>query len=43
MLESIPPRNSQLETHRNGELGVGLGVGARIIRIDFPMPPKLIK
>jgi len=35
MLESTPSRNSQLETHPTMSRGVGLGVGASIVRIDF--------
>jgi hypothetical protein len=40
MLESNPPRNSQLETHQNGELGRRPCGWRLIIRIDFPMPFK---
>jgi hypothetical protein len=41
MLESNPPRNSQLETHPNESWGVGRVVSASlIIRIDFPIPFK---
>ena len=40
MLQSNPPRNSQLETHQNGELGRRPCGRRLIIRIDFPMPFK---
>ena len=43
MLESNPPRNSQLETHRFHERGRGPGGRALIEMIDFPMPEKTHK
>jgi hypothetical protein len=44
MLESNPSRNSRLETHPNDEKGASVvWIGAPIVRIDFPMPSKLIK
>jgi hypothetical protein len=44
LLESNPPRNSQLETHRDDEAGGGADAVPgpiqtdRIERLDFPMP-----
>jgi hypothetical protein len=42
MLESNLSRDSQLETHPNDEPASAVWVGASIVWIDFPMPPKLI-
>jgi hypothetical protein len=44
MLESKPSRNSQLETHPNEQGRRPVGIRRPlIIRIDFPMPLKLVK